>query len=135
MINPISIALTGMSSASKKADVAASNIANASVVGSTDPNSPNQAYSAKVTSDQNLTSGGVGSGVRTVVLDRIPSFVPSFQPDSPFADSQGLVNAPNVNADEEIVNLKVAENAYKANAEVIRTSKEMQSSLLDALNH
>ncbi|MBE2191201.1 MAG: flagellar biosynthesis protein FlgC [Alphaproteobacteria bacterium] len=135
MINPISIALTGMSSASKKADVAASNIANASVVGSTDPNSPNQVYSAKVTSDQNLTSGGVGSGVRTVVLDRNPSFVPSFQPDSPFADSQGLVNAPNVNADEEIVNLKVAENAYKANAEVIRTSKEMQSSLLDALNH
>ncbi len=134
MINPISIAVSGLFSAGKKAEVAASNIVNADVVGSVDPNDPNQAYSPQVAVDTSLSSGGQGAGVNTVVLNRTPSFVPSFSPDSPFANSDGLVNAPNVNLDEEMVNLKVAENAYKANAGVIRTSKDMQSSLLDALN-
>ena len=69
-----------------------------------------------------------------MVLNRDPAFVPSFSPDSPFADEQGLVNAPNVSLDEEMVNLKIAEHAYKANAQVIKTSSEMQDALRDALN-
>lgn len=133
MINPISIALSGLSSASKKAGVAAGNIVNADVVGSTDPNSENQAYRPKAAVDQSLSTGNSGQGVRTVVLDRTPSFVPSFQPDSPLADGNGLVNAPNVNQDEELLNLKKAEHAYKANAQVIKTSREMQDSLFEAL--
>jgi len=135
MINPISIALTGLVSSSKKAEVAAGNIANVSTVGSTDPENPFQAYSAKVTADKSLTVGGTGSGVQTVVLNRNPPFVPSFWPDSPFADENGMVNAPNVNLDEELVNLKSAEMSYKANAQVVRTGKEMQDSLINALNH
>ncbi|MDD3019353.1 MAG: flagellar basal body rod C-terminal domain-containing protein [Alphaproteobacteria bacterium] len=134
MINPISIAVSGLFSASKKTEVAANNIVNADVVGSVDPNSPHQAYSPKVAVDTSLSSGGQGAGVNTVVLNRTPSFVPSFSPDSLFANSEGMVNAPNVNLDEEVVNLKVAENAYKSSAEVIRTAREMQSTLLDALN-
>lgn len=135
MINPISIALSGLVSSSKKAEVAAGNIVNAGTVGSTDPDSLFQPYSAKVTADQSLTVGGEGSGVRTVVLNRNPAFVPSFSPDSPFADENGMVNAPNVNLDEEMVNLKTAEMSYKANAQVIKTGKEMQDSLIEALNH
>lgn len=134
MINPISIALSGLTSASKKAEVASNNIVNADVVGSTDPNSPNQAYTPRNTVDQSLSVNGQGVGVKTVVLNRDPAFVPSFSPDSPFADSNGMVNAPNVNLDEELVNMKVAENAYKANAQVVKTSSEMQDTLREALD-
>ena len=117
--------------ASKKVAVAATNVANADVVGSTDPTSPNQAYAAQTTQDIS-TAGG---GVKTVSLNRTPAFVPSFEPDSPFADSNGMVNAPNVNLDEELVNTKIAENAYQANLMAMRTSIDMQNTLRDALDH
>lgn len=131
MINPISTSISGLMAASKKVEVAATNIVNADVVGSTDPDSPNQAYSAQVTQDLS-TAGG---GVRTVSLNRTPAFVPSYEPDSVFADSEGLVNSPNVNLDEELINMKVAENAYQANAQVIKTGLEMQDTLREALDH
>ncbi len=115
---------------SKKAQVAASNIANADVVGSTDPNSPDQAYAAKVTQDKSVTGGGV----ETVVLNRTPAFVPSYAPDSPFADAEGMVNAPNVNLDEELITTKVAENAYKANLVALKAGISLQDTLQDALD-
>lgn len=117
-------------SAGKKAQVAASNIANADVVGSTDPASPNQAYTAKTTQDVSLGDGGVN----TVVLNRNPAFLPSYAPDSPFADEKGMVNSPNVNLDEELLNTKLAENAYKANVTALKTSIEMQDTLQKALD-
>lgn len=117
--------------ASRKVGVATENIVNADVVGSTDPNSTNQAYAAQTTQDVS-TAGG---GVKTVSLNRTPPFVPSFEPDSPFADSEGLVNAPNVNLDEELVNTKIAENAYQANLAALKVGIQMQDTLRDALDH
>ena len=116
--------------ASKKVQVAANNIVNADSTGSLDPNSPNQPYAARVTQDTS-TAGG---GVRTVSLERNPPFVPSFEPDSPFANSEGMVGTPNVNLDEELINMKVAEHAYKANASALKTGLEMQNTLMDALD-
>jgi flagellar basal-body rod protein FlgC len=130
MINPLSTSLSGLMAASKKAATAASNIANADVVGSTNPSDPNQAYSAKTTQDTSVAGGGVN----TVVLNRTPAFVPSYEPDSPFADSQGLVNSPNVNLDEELITSKTAENSYKANLMAMKTSIEMQDTLQKALD-
>ena len=121
MINPLSTSVSGLMAAARKATVAASNIANADVIGSTDPNSPDQAYSARVTQDTS-TAGG---GVQTSVLTRNSPFVPSYSPDSPLADAQGVVNAPNVNLDEELITLKQAENAYKANSLVSKLTKEL----------
>jgi flagellar basal-body rod protein FlgC len=130
MINPLSTSISGLQAASKKIAVAASNVANADVVGSTDANSPNQAYSAKTTQD----ISSAGGGVQTVVLNRNPPFVPSFEPDSPFANSEGMVNAPNVNLDEELVTSKMAENSYKANLTALKTGLEMQDTLRKALD-
>lgn len=130
MINPISTAVSGLTAASRKLAVATENIVNASSVGSLDPNSPNQAYAAQTT----LAKSVGGGGVQTVTLTREPPFVPNFQPDSPFANEDGLVNAPNVNLDEELVNTKLAEQAYKASAQVIRTTSDMQDVLVRALD-
>jgi flagellar basal-body rod protein FlgC len=131
MINPISTSLSGMMAASKKVAVSASNIANADVVGSTDKTSGNQAYTPLDTKDIS-TAGG---GVKTVTLNRTPAFVPSYEPDSPFADGQGMVNAPNVNLDEELINTKMAENAYKASVTAMKAGLEMQDTLQRALDH
>jgi len=130
MINPLSTSLSGLLSSSKKAEVAAINIANADVIGSTDSDSPNQAYAAKMTQDTS-TAGG---GVNTVVLNRTPPFVPSYAPDSPFADAEGMVNAPNVNLDEELINTRLAENSYKANIVAMKVGLEMQDTLRKALD-
>lgn len=116
--------------ASKKMEVAASNIANADVVGSTDASDPNQAYTPKVTQDNSVAGGGV----KTVSLNRTPAFVPSYEPDSPFANADGLVNAPNVNLDEELLNSKVAENSYKANITALKVGMKMQDALQEALD-
>lgn len=131
MINPVSTSLSGLMAQSKKVAVATENIVNADSTGSLDPNNPNQAYAAKTTLTKSI---GNGSGVETVVLNRNPPFSPSFEPDSPFANADGMVNSPNVNLDEELVNIKVAEHAYKANAQALRTGLEMQNTLLDALD-
>lgn len=115
---------------SRKVAVASGNIANADVVGAANPSDPNQAYAAKTTQDISLS----GDGIRTVVLNRTPAFVPSYAPDSPFANEEGLVNSPNVNLDEELVTTKLAENSYKANLAALKTSLKMQDTLQDALD-
>ena len=122
--------LSGLMSASKKANVAASNIANADVTGSTDSKNSNQAYKAQETLDMSVSDGGV----KTITLDRNPAFIPSYEPNSPFADAEGLVNAPNVSLDEELINLKLAENAYKANITALKAGISMQNTLQDALD-
>lgn len=117
--------------ASKKLSISAENITNADTVGSIDPESPNQAYQAKTTLNKSI---GDGAGVETVVLTRTPAFVPSFEPDSPFANSEGMVNSPNVNLDEELINTKIAEQAYKANVAAMGAGLQMHNTLIDALN-
>lgn len=130
MINPLSTSVSGLLAASKKASVAAENIANADSVGSTNPTDPNQAYSAKVTQ----TTSVAGGGVNTVVLNRTPAFVPSYEPDSPFANGDGVVNSPNVNLDEELITTKIAENSYKANLTALKAGLKMQDALQEALD-
>ena len=129
MLGSIGIALTGLDASSKKLYASASNIANASTVGSLE----GTGRAAYTPIDTQYSAGGQG-GVRTEFVDRQPAFVPSFAPGSPFANSEGLVAAPNVNLDEELVNSSKAANAYKANAFVIDKSQELADTLLDAFD-
>lgn len=131
MINPLSTSLSGLMAASKKASVAAENIANAGSSGSTDSAGGQQAYAAKITENVSTASGGV----KAVVLNRTPAFVPSYEPDSPFANEDGIVNSPNVNLDEELMNIKVAEQSYKANVTALKAGLHMQDTLQDALDN
>lgn len=132
MINSISIATSGLLASAKKADIAAGNIANADSVGAVDPTKGQD--SGYIPQDA-LTRSEAGGAAGTVSLNRSPPFVLSYEPDSPLANSDGLVNAPNVNADEELITLKQAENAYKANAISLKTGQEMEETLTKALDH
>ena len=131
MINAISIALSGLSAASKKADTAASNIANVSTTGSLNPSKGGKApYSALETTQTTTHQGGVRSSAQA----KQPGYVPAYDPDSPFADEAGVIGVPNVSLDEEAVNLKLAEITYKANIQSLKTSIEMSDELFKAVD-
>lgn len=125
MINPLNIALSGLMSSSKKLAVAADNVANAGTKGAIDEADGPAAFTPRDTVDQSTPGGGV----QTLTQPRTNPFVPSFDPDSPFANQDGMVNAPNVNLAEELIMSKQAEQAYKANATVMMISKRMQDEL------
>ena len=129
MDNTIGIAISGLKSASLRLQASASNIAHIRSTGSlTDPDHPS--YEAQTTVSTSLSKGG---GVHTEIVTREPPTTMVFDPSDPNADLNGLVTAPNVNSDEELVLMKMAEQAYKANAQVIKTTGEMFDTLIDAL--
>jgi flagellar basal-body rod protein FlgC len=130
MIGAISTALTGLLAASKKVEASASNIANMGSAGSLDPTSPNQPYQALTTVQSTNGTGGVIANN----IPKTPGFVNAYAPDSPFANSEGLVGAPNVDLAEEAVNLKIAEISYKANIGVLKTAQEMSEELSRVLD-
>ncbi len=130
MINPLSISVSGLAAASKKAADAASNLVNAGSTGSLDKMSPNQPYQAVDT----VTEAVTGGGVKATSVARNPAFVESYSPDSRYANEEGMVGAPNVNLDEELLTMKIAEQAYKANAQAIKTTRDMHDELLRAFD-
>ena len=127
MFNTVSIALSGLTASSLKASTAASNIANISTSGALSSEDGQAPYEARFTTQTSLESGGV----RADVAIRNPGFVPAFDPGSPFANSEGLIGAPNVDLAEEIINLKLAETTYKANVKTLQVASELSDELLN----
>lgn len=128
MGNTIETSLSGLIAATKKIDTVASNIANAQTVGSL-TDSENAPYNALTT-----VQTSQNPAVKAEIVNKNRPFVPSFAPNSPFADENGVVGAPNVNLTEELVISKEAEFAYKSNAQLIKTQIEMQDTLLEAID-
>lgn len=130
MVNSISISLSGLQAASQRLNATASNIANIQTVGSIDENGQ-APYNAIDVVQQSQNIEGAGSGVRTEYVPRDPAFIPAFDPDSPFANADGIIGAPNIDLAQEAVNLSLAEISYKANIEMIKAAEEMSDELLD----
>lgn len=129
MIKAIGIAISGLQAASKRVHATASNIANLQTSGSI-TGEGKAPYSALTTTQSAQVVDGQGAGVRAEYASKNPGFVPAFDPDSPFADENGVIGVPNVDLAEEAVNLNLAEIAYKANAAVIKTAAELSDELL-----
>lgn len=134
MINTIQTALSGLLASSKRIEGSASNIANLNTTGSlSDPN--NAPYSAQTTIQETLTDGnGNGQGVTATNIPKNTPFVPAFDPDSPFANEDGIIGVPNVNLAEEAVNINLSEITFKANASIIRTASELSEELFRAFD-
>lgn len=126
----IGTALSGLSAQAKRVGVAASNIANAHSSGSLDEDAPLKAYKAL----EAILEGTEGGGVQANVYERDPATVIAYQPDAFYANDEGLVAAPNVNIDEEVITTLQASQAYKANAALVRVAREMQEELLSAVD-
>jgi len=71
-----------------------------------------------------------GGGVLTKIVTKEPSTTIAFDPNAFYADENGMVSAPFINMDEELINMKMAEQAYKTNAQTIRTAGKMFDALI-----
>lgn len=130
MVDTMSIALSGLTAQKTRVATAANNIANMHTTGKTAGDGQNAtAYTPK---DANLYSQAP-AGVRAEVGDRPDSVTQRYDPSSIHADTKGMIAAPDISLETEIVDMKTAEIAYKANVNLIKTSEEMENSLLETL--
>jgi flagellar basal-body rod protein FlgC len=143
----LSIATSGLSAASLRVSVAASNIANVLTTGplpatggsgtsggagnsSNNSNFPAAFVPLRV-NQVDQTSGATPGGTLATVSTVSPSFVAQSDPTAPFANQDGLVAAPNVDLASEFVQLLIAKESFAANAKVIQAFNNTTKSLLD----
>ena len=126
MVSSIGIAVSGLQSAQTQLQTNANNIANVNTTGSLE-----QGGQEPFTPQETVSEAVPGGGVRTTIVPRDPAFVPSFAPDSPFADENGIIGAPNVSLNEELIGSLQAEQAFEASATVISGLNDLNDTLLD----
>jgi flagellar basal-body rod protein FlgC len=134
MMSAINIALTGLESATRRLNASAANIANLQTAGSLEAGG--QAPYTPVTTAQTAITDGNGNsfGVMTQTVPKTNPFVPLYSPDSPFANSEGIIGMPNTDLAEEAVNMMIAKATYKANLMTIKVSEDMTDELLRAID-
>jgi flagellar basal-body rod protein FlgC len=146
-MSTLSIATSGLSAASLRLEVGASNIANAlstgplPATGGSDPsggtgnagNTTNfpAAYVPLQVNQIDQSSGSTPGGTIATVSTVSPSFVAQFDPTAPFANQDGLIAAPNIDLASQFIQLLTAKYEFAANAKVIRTYSDTTKSLLD----
>lgn len=136
MSNVFQIAVSGMNAAMSRFSNAVTNLVNVSSTGKL-PNAPGEKATSYAPTDVVTLSNSVGDnnlGVRAQTVTRDPAYRPAYDPHSPHANADGLVAAPNVDLAGEMVNIMMAEIAYKASAKVIAAEKRNQDTLIDTLS-
>jgi flagellar basal-body rod protein FlgC len=136
MLSAIS-ALSGMQAASLHLTASANNIANINSNGAlpslsrTAPNAP-QPYQP-VTVEQTSEPGANGSGGVTVatVRNASPGYMALYDPTASFANAQGMVAAPNVDPQNEMVNIATAKQDFVINAKVAHSIDNLVRKLFD----
>ena len=126
------VAASGMRVQAERLKVIAQNMANADSVSITPGGEP---YRRQVVSFQNYIDQETGAQmvrVDKVVKDDSP-FEKKYAPNHPAADAQGYISLPNVNPLIEMMDMKEAQRAYDANLNMVKTAREMNSSVLDIL--
>jgi flagellar basal-body rod protein FlgC len=142
-MNTLSIATSGLSAASLRLDVAASNIANALTTGPLPATSGSGAPGGadRSSNGANLPSVYIplqvnqadqsGGGTVATASAVSPGFVAQSDPGAWFANQDGLVAAPNVDLASQFVQLLTAKYAFAANAKVVQSYANTTRSLLD----
>lgn len=123
-------AASGMAAQSVRLNTTASNLANAESLAS----SPQAVFRARqpiFAAIQSAFGEEAASGVRVlgVVESQAPVAV-RHAPDSPLADANGNVYAPNVNPVDELVNMISASRSYQNNVEILNDARQ---AMLDTL--
>lgn len=136
MVDAIGNALGGLLASQKRVEASASNIANFQSAGAIDPANGPPAFDARtVIQTPLIDENGVVFGLDSEIIPKQDPTQTAFDPDSPFANEEGLINIPNVNLSEEIVNLNLAEITFKANARVIEAASELSREVTNILGN
>ena len=132
-----SIALSGLNAQSRRMTATASNVANALTSGpvpSQDPSAPaSGVYKRLQTQLTPVTGGGEGAGVKATITEDPNGYSVVYDPNSAFANAEGMIAVPKVDLAQEAVDLISEKIAFKANLSVIKTEEEMLGSLLDIM--
>jgi flagellar basal-body rod protein FlgC len=117
-------------------NVIASNIANANTTRTPD----GQPYRRQLVvfetvlsqaQNQDPSSATTASVKARQITDTKRPFQPVHMPGHPHADASGMVNMPNINMAEEMVDMITASRAMEANVQIITTAKQMVQRALD----
>lgn len=133
----MNIAFSGLNAASLQLGASAANTANALTTGPLPADGNLAAVQATPASgspyvpQQAVNTAQLTGGVRASLAPVSPALFAQYQPDSPDANAQGLVAAPNVDLAQETVQRIAASDAYAFNAAVAKTSDDMLKSVLD----
>ncbi len=129
MINSINISVSGLNAAGLRLANSASNVAN---IHSTAKNVRGQKVDEPHT-PQDVVQSSIEptGGVRAELRPRDPASVKVYAPGHPDADADGIVEFPNVDLENEVVEQHIASYDYKANLKAIEAADTMLKSLLD----
>jgi flagellar basal-body rod protein FlgC len=130
-----SIAASGMFAQRLRVQLAASNIANVETTRTPDggPYRKKEAVFQVISLGQDADGTPVtGVAVAGVQASTDP-FLSKYDPNHPDADANGIVQYPNVNPVEEMVNLTESSRSFEANVAVVRAVRTMELSAQDLL--
>jgi len=132
----ISASATALDVERTRIEVAVSNMANAESTRSAD-GQPYRRRDVMLASQPAQTfedalghAGAVGVRVAGIVQDQTP-FRRRYEPSHPDADAEGFVMLPNVDGEQEMVDMLGAARAYQANIAAIGMIREMVAKSLD----
>lgn len=132
LISGIDVTADALTAQKTRLDVIAQNIANAQTT-RTSAGGPYQRQ--EVNFETALMKEADGQSVETVRVASItPDTTPGqqiYNPQSPDADSQGMVTMPNVNLAYEMVDLITASRAYEANLAFAKDARTLAQKTLD----
>lgn len=141
LLNVFDIAGSGMSAQSIRLNTTASNLANAESVappGQPTYRSRHPVFAAELESAGGghvplSTEGNPEEGANVQVLGVVESDKPfnvRYEPDHPYADENGYVAYPNVNAVEEMANMISASRSFQINVEMMTTARTLAERVL-----
>lgn len=123
------ISQLGLDAASLRLATSANNVANAqsTVQRNQQGALENEPYRAQRVEQASL----VPAGVRARAAEASNPTTRRFDPSSPVADENGLVETPNVSFDEEVVQQQIATYDFKANLRALKAQDEQLEALID----
>lgn len=129
------IAASGMAAQRLRVQLIAANVANSETTRTPEGGPFRRKDAVFQVAPMGKTADGMDlTGVRiSEVLASNEPFISRYEPNHPDADAEGIVQYPNVNPVEEMVNLTEATRAFDANVAVIRAVRAMSLSAQELL--
>lgn len=128
MIPGIDVSSSALTAERTRLDVIAGNLANAQNTNDASGNVYRRkmvVFESKL-SDAMATGTNTGSEVEVARVTDDPTPLPKvYMPGNPKADAQGMVEMPNINPLNEMVDMMTASRSYQANLQVISTGRTM----------
>ena len=128
----LKISASGMEAQSTRLRVVSENLANARSTGDTPGADPYRRKTISFASEVDRASGTELVQVKRISSDP-SSFINTYDPGNPAADSKGMVKLPNVNMLVEMADMREANRSYEANLQSIKQSRDLISSTIDLL--